>query len=137
MLQLETRSELAHGLLFPHEKHRVAVRFSKSSSARIEHREHIIGGRFFKNPPSYFEHSLFPHYFHGEQLLRKPEFPGDTFGIVEEDYATVESFLRKAFKRNRTWYASDIAESLNMDYLKVREVIARMISEGKLSVNRS
>jgi hypothetical protein len=56
------------------------------------------------------------------------------FRFVNSDHFAIESFLRKAFAKKRSMSASEIADSLGMDYGEVREVLARMISEGKLGV---
>jgi hypothetical protein len=138
-LGLEQPARFTHEMLFPHEKHRVTVRLSRGSPRRIEYHSHIIGTfpEHSKKPLPYFGNNIFPDFFHGERPFRNPAFPEDIFNVVDEDYVTVESFLRKAFKRNRTWYASEVADALGMDYLQVREIIAHMISEGKLSVKRS
>jgi len=58
----------------------------------------------------------------------------DTFKLVNEDYSNVEYFLRKAFRKKQSLYASDVADALGMDYGEVREILARMIREGKLGV---
>lgn len=56
------------------------------------------------------------------------------FKFVHDDYSIVESFLIKTFKKRKILSASDIADALDMDYGDVREVLARMIKEGKLGV---
>lgn len=58
----------------------------------------------------------------------------DVFKFMDDDYSAVETFLRKTFKTKRPISASDIADALGMDYGNVREVLARMIREGKLGV---
>jgi len=52
--------------------------------------------------------------------------------VVDRDYSAVESYLRHAFKNKASLYASDVANALGLEYATVREVIARMIKEGKL-----
>jgi len=56
------------------------------------------------------------------------------FKFLDEDYSTVESYLRKAFKKKASLHVSDVADALGMDYGTVREMIALMINEGKLGV---
>jgi predicted ArsR family transcriptional regulator len=55
------------------------------------------------------------------------------YDVVDRDYSTVESYLRHAFKNRASLYASDVADALGLEYATVREIIARMIKEGKLT----
>lgn len=54
--------------------------------------------------------------------------------VSDDDYSIVESFLIKTFKKKKLLSASAIADALGMDYGDLREVLARMIMEGKLGV---
>ncbi len=54
--------------------------------------------------------------------------------MMSEDYSDVEHFLREAFRKRQSVYASDVADALGMDYSEVREILARMIREGQLGV---
>jgi hypothetical protein len=60
--------------------------------------------------------------------------PASIFKFVDDDYMAVELFLQKVFKKKKSLSASEIADALEMDYGDVREVLGRMIKEGKLAV---
>lgn len=66
--------------------------------------------------------------------VTEPRRSAGGFKFVDDDYVIIESFLSKAFKHKQSLSASDIADALEMDYGDVREILARMIREGKLAV---
>ena len=63
----------------------------------------------------------------------KPQLNPLGFQTLDEDYSTVECYLRQSFRSRPSIYVSDIADALSMDYGIVREIIAKMIREGKLT----
>jgi len=65
------------------------------------------------------------------RIIRKQRI-GLSFTMLDENYSTVLEYLGHAFKRRASLRASDVAEALGMDYGTVREIIAKLIDEGKL-----
>lgn len=139
MAELESRTAFAHSVFGADHLHGRPARLIKGSSSRIIYHDHAFATKYLKGATRSFDYDAFDEHFHRHGPLHKPTLvpPKTTFKVIDEDYANVESFLGQALRKNGTLYASDIAEALNMDYLKVREVVARMVKEGKLSVKRS
>jgi len=117
----------AHSFLSHEDIHRVR-RYSTLS------RSHIIPIPFFPSHASHFrEVSWYDYdsYLDAGTFGRKHR---GTFKLVADNYSVVHTFLQKTFKRRRSVSASDIADALGMDYADTREILARMIKEGKLGL---
>ncbi len=66
-----------------------------------------------------------------EERFGKLRLPYKAINLSPE-YLRIESYLRKRFKTKQDVYPSEVADSLGLDYELVREIIAKMMDEGKL-----